>query len=439
MRYGWARAAVWIFSFLALASAPMFLGWIGPTPPRGLGVEIGVALGFVGLGLLALQFLLTGRYRRVATSFGLDSMLQFHREMGMVAVLFVLAHPAVLFVTDLEYLEYLDPRVNLMRALALVGGTGALLLLTATSLWRLAFHLSYERWRLVHGVLASIVIVVGVAHILQVGHYVAEPWKRALFVLIGAGSVGLLLNTRVLRPWRNRGRRYRVESVREERGDAATLVLVPDGHEGMRFLPGQFAWLTLGASPFSLQQHPYSFSSSAEAAPRQLEFTVKEEGDGSAAARAVEPGSSAFLEGPFGYFVPRRDSSIGCVLIAGGVGVTPCRSMLRTFSDREDPRELCLIYANPTLADTIFYEELQELEGALNLRVVFVLEEPPEEWSGEVGVLTDEILARNLPDDPVRHEYFICGPEPLMNIAESTLKELGIPQRRILSERFNMV
>ena len=439
MKYGLIRAMLWAVSFLVLALAPMLLAYLGPVAPRTFWIEAGVGLGFVGLGIMLLQFVLTGRYQRVATTFGLDSMLQFHRQMGLVAVGFILAHPILLFLSDPVYLEYLDPRVELPRALALGGVTGALLLLLATSLWRLSFRLSYEWWRALHGLLAIFVVFVGTVHVLQVGYYVSGIGKQVVFVALGTGAAALVVNTRVIRPWRMRRRPWRVEEVQEERGDASTLVLVPEGHAGMTFLPGQFAWITLGETPFTLQQHPYSFSSSAQEAPNRVAFTIKEEGDFSSEARTVQPGTPAFLEGPYGYFVPETDPGMGCVMIAGGVGVTPFRSMLRTFADRGDPRELHLIFANVSPDQVIFFEELEELRGRLHLTVVHVLEEPPEGWEGETGLLDPELLERHLPESPLEFEYFICGPEPMMNIAESVLRDLGIPQKRILSERFNMV
>lgn len=439
MKYGLNRAIFWAVSFLVLALAPMLLAYLGPVSPRTFWVEVGVGLGFVGLGIVLLQFLLTGRYQWVATTFGLDSMLQFHRQMGLVAVGFILAHPIILFLTDATYLEYLDPRVQIPRALALAGVTGALLLLLATSLWRLSFQLSYEWWRALHGLLAIFVVFVGIVHVLQVGYYVSGTWKQVVFVALGAGAVTLVVNTRVLRPWRMRRRPWRVDEVQEERGDASTLVLVPEGHAGMTFLPGQFAWLTLGETPFTFQQHPFSFSSSAQATPNRLAFTIKEDGDFSSEARTVQPGSSAFLEGPYGYFVPAANPGMGCVMIAGGVGVTPFRSMLRTFADRGDPRELRLIFANVSPDQVIFFEEIEELKARLHLTVVHVLEDPPEGWEGESGLIDRELLERHLPGNPLEFEYFICGPEPMMNIAESELRGLGIPQQRILSERFNMV
>jgi len=439
MRYSLSRIFAWSLALLAVALGPMLLAYLGPGQPRDFWVEVGVGLGFLGLSLLLLQFVLIGRYRQVAESFGLDSMLQFHKQLGLIALLLILAHPVVLFLTDPDYLEYLDPRVNFLRALSLSGVTGALLLLVASSLWRVTFRLNYEWWRVVHGSLAAFILLIGIVHPIQVGHYVTGPWLVGLFAAMGVGALALLVNTRIIRPWRMRSRPWRLVEVRQERGEAATLVLEPNGHDGFRFEPGQFAWITINDTPFTLQQHPFSFSSSADAAPGRLEFTIKGEGDFSTWARQVDPGLTVFLEGPYGAFVPPRDPEVGCVMILGGVGVTPCMSMLRTFSDRGDTRPLVLIYANQDLDSVIFHDEIEELRESLDLEVVHVLEEPPEDWEGEEGMVDRDLLARHLPDDGRAYDHFVCGPEPMMDVVEKSLLDLDVPQRHILSERFDMV
>jgi len=439
MRYGPGRVLFWVVAYLTLALSPALVAYVGPVPPRTFWIEVGVGLGFVGLGVLVLQFVLTGRFRRVAPSFGFDSMLHFHRHIGIVALIMVLGHPVLLIVTEPGYLEYFDPRVDFMRAMALSSVTGALLLIVITSLWRTAFRLNYEWWRVIHGVLALFIVVIGVVHAFQVGHYVSTPWAQGFIAAMLAASLGLVVDTRLLRPMRLRRKPYRVLGLREERGDAYTLHIEPDGHEGLRFRAGQFGWLTLRDTPFTLQQHPYSFSSSEEAAPRRLEFTVKVEGDFSASVREVEPGQRAFIEGPYGCFVADPDPSRGCVMIVGGVGVTPCMSMLRTFADREAKRDLHLIYANVSLEEVIFFDELRRLEQRLRLTVTHVLEEPPDDWDGETGLVDAELLERHTPRDRAEYDTFICGPEPLMNTAEGAMRELGVPQQRLFSERFDIV
>lgn len=439
MKYGIGRIVFWVLSYLFLVLAPLGVAYHGAAEARGFWVEFSVGLGFVGLAMMGWQFILSGRLKSFGASFGLDSMLRFHREMGLISLVLVLAHPLILILADSEYLAYLDPRVDLARALALASVLGALVLLIATSLWRINLGLSYEVWRLVHGVLATFVLFVGVVHALQVGYYVAEFWKQATFVGMTAAAVLLLVDSRLIRPLRMRRRPYRVRELRSERGEAWTLALEPSGHEGMTFRPGQYAWITLQTTPFSLQQHPYSFSSSADDAPGLLEFTIKPEGDFSASVKDAEPGWHAFLEGPYGYFIPDSDPDRGCVMIAGGVGITPMMSMLRTFASRGSRRELHLIYLNVSLDDVLFYDELAELRERLDLTLVHVLEEPPDGWDGEVGLLDQELLKRHLPHEPESVQYFLCGPRPMMNMGESALLELGIPQRLILSERFNMV
>src|SRR5690606_39032597 len=106
----------------------------------------------------------------------------------------------------------------------------------------------------------------------------------------------------------------------------------------MRFVPGQFAWITVGETPFSLQQHPFSIASSTHD-PR-IRLTAKEFGDFTSRLKAVEPGTSAYLEGPFGSFTPDPSPDVGIFLIMGGIGITPAMSMLRTLRDEGSRRPI---------------------------------------------------------------------------------------------------
>ena len=77
----------------------------------------------------------------------------------------------------------------------------------------------------------------------------------------------------------------------------------------------------------------------------------------------------------------------------------------------------------------------------LNLKVLHVLESPPEGWTGEKGFVNADILKRNLPADrrPNWVEIFICGPGPMMNAVEKTLVQIGVPLGDFHSERFDLV
>jgi predicted ferric reductase len=436
MKYTYRRASYWLTVFIILSLVPLIVAISGSTPGyRGFWTELGVGLGFIGFGILSLQFLFSGRYRKIAPTFGMDNILQFHREMGIVAVIFVIAHPVINILANPEFISYFDPGVNLMRAVALYFVSAFLIIILATSLWRMAFRLDYERWRLIHGFLSLAILFIGTVHALQVSHYLEPFWKKAVmggsFLTYGY----LVLHTRITRPLLNKKKPYRVVSGNPERGDCYTLTIEPEGHKRLDFICGQFVWLTIGPTPFSLQQHPFSIASSSK--EKTLSFTTKELGDFTSTWKDVRPGTTVFLEGPFGSFVPERDKNF--FLVMGGIGVTPAMGMMRTMRDTGDKRQVVLIYANVEWEGVTFREELEKLRKEINLKLIHLLEEPPDDWQGETGLVTKELLNKHLPENPADYMYFICGPDPLMDITEISLREMGIDWRLIYTERFEII
>jgi len=438
MRATVVHALRWAGLFTALAALPLVVAALGAPAGRGFWLELGSGLGIVGFALLALQFFTTARFRHLATHFGSDSILLFHKHIGIIAFCFILLHPVLLVLSEPRYLEYFDPRVNLLRTLFLVLGMLGLALLVVLPLWRLRFGLSYEWWRLTHAVFAGGVMLVAVAHSLQVGHYVHGLLKQALWVGIGAAALLALAYVRLYKPWRSRQRPYRLAALRDERGDVWTLVLEPDGHPGFAYHGGQYGWLTVGATPFTLQQHPFSFSSSAAAAPR-IDITIKAAGDFTSSVPSLQPGSRAFLEGPFGSFTLEAQPQEGAVFIMGGIGITPAMSILRSCRDRGDDRPFLLFYANNTWEEIAFREELDELRRQLNLTVVHVIQDPPPDWTGERGFLDRSMIERHVPADGRDRHFFVCGPPPMMDAVEQALVEMKVPIWNRSIERFQMV
>lgn len=436
MKYSYTRAILWLFIYLLLALIPMAIAISGEVPQvRSFWIEVGVAMGFIGLAMFALQFLFSGRFTSIAPTFGMDNILQFHKYIGIVAFFFVLAHPITLIIANPEFLEYFNPRVNFLRAIALSFASLALIFIMVTSLWRVTFKLNYEKWRLIHGFLALSLVFIGVVHSLQVGHYLDELWKKIALATVMGGSMYLVIHTRIVRPWLSKSKPYKIVDVQEERDECYTITMEPIGHERMKFIAGQFAWITINDSPFSLQQHPFSFASGEE--DKFLKFTAKESGDFTSTWKSIEKGTKAFLEGPFGSFtiVPEKN----LFLVMGGIGVTPAMSMLRTLKQRNDKRKVILIYGSEDRENITFREELDELKNELNMDLVHILLEPDDDWDGETGYVDQDFLERFLPKNKSEFIYFICGPGPLMDITEISLRNLGIDWRFIYSERFKIV
>jgi predicted ferric reductase len=202
-------------------------------------------------------------------------------------------------------------------------------------------------------------------------------------------------------------------------------------------MAGQFAWLTARTSPFSLSNNPFSFSSSAEVHDR-LEFTIKELGDFTATIKDFQPGERVYVDGSYGTFDIDQHNAPGYVMIAGGIGAVPVMSILRTMADRNDQRPVCFFYGNSDWESITYREELEILQGQLNLRVIHTLNRPPVGWQGEIGYVTRDVLERHLPVDHEEWHYFICGPIPMIAAVERELVEMGVPLKMIHTENYEM-
>lgn len=433
------RAALWVGIYLLLVAAPLLALLTGDVPTgAGFWWDFSMALGFAGMAMLGVQFALTARFRRAAAPFGIDIIYYFHRYAALVALGLVLVHFLVIRIDNVAALGAIDPR---QAPWYMTAGRVALVLflvVVVTSLWRKPLRIDYDRWRLWHALLATTAFLAAVGHIEGVGHYINAPWKRALWTAYTLSWMGLIVYVRLVKPWRMLRRPWQVTEVRPERGNAWTLALAPTGHAGLRFAPGQFGWLTLGDSPFHVREHPFSFSSDADSG--RVEFTIKALGDFTRTIKDVRPGTTAYLDGPYGVFsTDRHAKAPGFVFIAGGVGSAPIISMLRTAAARGEWRPLVLIYANDCWDDVIFREELDALCGRLDLKLVHVLADPSPDWQGERGWVDAALLDRHLPANRRSLDYFLCGPAPMTDAAQSGLHGLGVPLARIHFELFDMV
>ncbi|MBN2406007.1 MAG: ferric reductase-like transmembrane domain-containing protein [Coriobacteriia bacterium] len=441
------RGVFWFGTYLTIILAPLVVGVVFFDPGQAASplIYLADAVGYIALALMATELALVSRLRGVAGAFGIDSLLQFHRQIGIASMAFAVAHP-ILLVADLAYTSrILVPTAATPWPVTL--GTVAFVLaalVVGLSVYRRLMHLSYEVWHTTHGILSVLLIGVAAVHILGVGRFAALPVMRTLLIVYLVFFVGMFLNYRLLRPLMLRSKPWEVVENRREHGQSHTLVLRPVGHDGFRFEPGQFAWIGFGRSPLSTDKHPISFSSNGDIPNHDgtVAFTIKELGDWSGGiVPKVKVGATAWLDGPHGVFTMDREEGAGYVLIGGGVGITPLYSMLQALETRDDSRPVFVFHAANDFDDLTFREELAATaERMPSLTLVTVLLRAHEDWEGERGFVTAETLTRYLPTSLYRHfQYFICGPTPLMDAMEEVLPKIGVPADRIHTERFDMV
>jgi predicted ferric reductase len=429
-----ARFGLWIGQYALLVFFPVLWLGLGGGPSGPFPDLLGAILGYAALSILAMQFLLTARFKLLQPPFGTDVVYAFHGGMALVALAFCIVHP-VLMLTAEELPAWLHPLgANWAGAVALY----LVVLLALLSLGRRLLRIPYVPWRVLHGLLAAAVVGFGLAHAATSSFLAHEPVSHAVLLAWTLVWVLLLAWVRIVKPLLLLRRPYRVTGVRPEHGGAVTLVLDPDNHDGLRFRAGQFAWLTLDGSPLLARERPFCFSGSAQRTPR-LEITVKAVGAFTRRVQEVKPGTLAYVDGPFGATsVDGFAEADRLFFVAGGIGVAPCMSMLRTLADRGDRRPHTIVHGTADWDSAAFREELAELSSRLDLKVVHVLEKPPLGWLGETGLVGPELLERHLPRSG-RRICFVCGPDAMMDAAEAALTALGVPLEDVHSERFEWV
>jgi len=436
-----ARVASWCAVVAALLTLPIALTYLAdPRPLRAPALEFAVATGFLAMAIMLGQFATTGRFHRIARTIGQGTMMRIHRIAGITAILLVLVHPLIAIVADPANLSFFDPRENLPRAAALVTAIFVSFGLLIPPLVRKRLRLPYEWWRLSHAALAPLIIFIGIVHINMVGYHVDAWWKRALWIALTAGALGLLAHTRIFRPLSLRRRPWRVAEVRPEHPGTVTLVLEPVGHSGMAFESGHHVFLTLGDTPFSLQQHPFTIASSDQH-PEKIELAIKDLGDFTRTVQDLRPGVRAFLEGPYGgAWLYAASEAVPLVMLAGGIGITPFVSAVRSLHDRRISRRFTLFHSVEDVDQATFRQELSKLCPATGGRYLLVPERPAGVWEGPSGRISREMLEAHLSREDLAHARFIlCGPPPMREAIRANLLALQVARHRIHVEEFDMV
>lgn len=150
----------------------------------------------------------------------------------------------------------------------------------------------------------------------------------------------------------------------------------------------------------------------------------------------LEVGDEVEVEEPKGSFLLPEDTVPEYVFVAGGIGITPFRSMLRYIADEQLRYRVSLVYSNRDRASTAFLEELDELARRIEgLRIVHVLTDDPD-WIGETRRLDADVL-RDHVGDLQAHTFLVAGPPPMAEGVADSLRAAGVPEDRVLADKFS--
>lgn len=436
-------AILWRMSvYVLLIASPLIIRRIfGGSFGAGILTGGGLVFGLTGFAILALQPVLSARFRWVERPLGLDRLLRFHRVTGMTGAILVLAHPILLALGrgSGRLLLSLDLPLPLMIAKATVF---LLLIYAISAVFRARLRIPFQTWFRAHSWLAPLVL----AGIFLHSYMAAVRFQPLQMRLLWFGLLGTGLYSHWhLAIWRRLGGRIRpwkVGEVSRVTHDVWDIQLVPPaGKRVFDYLPGQFLFVTLlRGRGLPAEEHPFTISSSPVHRD-SVRITPKESGDYTSTIGQTREGDRAVVIAPYGRFSFTLDGIADrLVFIAGGIGITPMMSMLRFLRDTGDDRKVLLVYANRTAEDIAFREELQAMvEGpnAPSLEIINVLSRPDPSWEGETGYVDGERL-RKMVSSTAGSVFYVCGPPPMMRMVEGELRAMGVSKKDIHMERFSL-
>jgi predicted ferric reductase len=396
----------------------------------------GRLLGLWTATLLLFQPLLSLRWPKLESILSLDQRLKIHRILGIACLALAFLHPLFVFGSTLRTTGSWGVRLwpEGLGLMALIG----LWFVVISSTNRSFLLLSWELWQKTH-FLAVPVIGLILAHL-----FCVSPGQRREGLLIGwITLLGLwacsLTWLKTIRPITYaRRNRYQLEDIRIVAHKITELTVSTMGRDRIfSFEPGQYAFLRWPHAAVAPETHPFTIAS-PPVDQQILQFAIKASGDFTENLAQLKPGDIAQIDGPYGRFTLSAFGRVrSLVMVAGGIGVTPMLSILRSLARQEQRPAVTLIWSNRTGEDIPYREELDLIQKQWSgLSIHYILTQDQTVPGAHYGRLDQKSLQALVPDYQSDTHVMLCGPYPMIRDLSRAFRRLGYPRRIIHYETF---
>ncbi|HEY4345946.1 MAG TPA: ferredoxin reductase family protein [Gaiellaceae bacterium] len=435
--------AAWSF-FLGNAGAIVWI-WIAnhnmdfsfaPDMTATVTARVGGLTGLLAAYLALIQLLLLARLPWLERLAGFDRLTVWHRWNGFVCLALVVAHTVLaIFGRSIdarhsffhEFWSLLADNTQVGMVTATIS-LALFVLVTVTSITIARRKLRYELWYAVHFT-AYAAVALAWFHEIPTGGDINgafHPDVQTYWQILFFGTLALLL-FRVASPLANVLRfRLRVAEVTAEGPTVTSIRMTGRRLDTLKARPGQFMLWRFLTKGYWSTSHPFSLSAAPDG--RSLRISVKAAGDHTAQMRSIRPGTRVVAEGPYGTFTEVARHRPKILLIAGGIGITPIRSLAETMDG-----DVILIHRVLNDADVVFRSELEELASRRSLSIHTIVGDHRDEESRH---LLSTSHLRELVPDIAERDVYVCGPPGMVTWMLKNIRGAGVSRRRLHVERF---
>lgn len=208
-----------------------------------------------------------------------------------------------------------------------------------------------------------------------------------------------------------------------------------------RFSPGQYMEWTLAHPGPDARGNRRYFTLASSPTEHNIRLAVKFYPNSSSFKKALLSSNRETIlmaSQVAGDFVLPADPEQPCILIAGGIGVTPFRSMIKYLLDRGQRRPVTLFYGSKTADDFVYRDVFDRAQKELGIRTIYTITDNsklPANWSGKVGRITPDLIREAVPEyrDCV---FYVSGPRGMVDSFKSTIQQLGAPGLEVRTDYF---
>jgi len=392
--------------------------------------SIGQITGLLGIMLFSLNLILSNRLVFFDTFFsGIHRFYNMHKWLGTLSFSLLLFHPLFLVVKYISIslqsaAMFFLPSADFAVTTGIIALLGMIILLCVTFYLKIKYHI----WKFSHKFMVIVFIFVILHTILISSDILRDLFLRyyiTFFAILGLIS-GVYKS--FFRFIFNYDFKYKIVGLKRPNDTVVEIELEPIG-KVMQFNPGQFIFIKFIKGGVGSESHPFSICSSSS--NNNLSIMVKALGDFTGNLKDLNIGSIAKIEGPYGKFFKNRNSFKKEIWIAGGVGITPFLSLIRSINS-ENCSGIDLYYCLKNNSETFLFEELESISNVNNkFRLV--------PWcSDDKGFINSDIISK-LSGDLIGKDIYLCGPPAFMKILVEQFIKIGVDSNNIHFEEFNFI
>ena len=220
---------------------------------------------------------------------------------------------------------------------------------------------------------------------------------------------------------------------KDEAENITSLFFKPVDSLEYKFIPGQY----VNIKPQSIIGHSKSYTISSLPTEKNIVITIRRKGEVSSAILDLPIGGKLFFDGPYGYFYPEGNDG-DLVMLAGGIGITPFYSIIKSKLLSNFKSNITLFYSNKSIDKIPFFDELNKMSKDYPfLKIIYCLTDEGinHPLIKEYSRINKKILEKYIVSVDKKC-YYVCGSVEFVNDIWKILKSIGVEEEKIFTESF---